>query len=330
MRELIRMIFLWIFKRSEYCRLRRAEIVKSTLEQRALEYRREHHCSDKEFPFAMRVVSKAFAKDFMSANIWFEVNIDNITVYECYHFEFCVEENMLFSHPSKTYVDSALEACRHISGDNMFVPIDSEIKDPKINLNLMYYRAYNLYERFKSVIENFYIYGEHFIVRYNLGYETKVFEAHFKNNNLKKKLNGAMAFRDIEANLEILVTNVNMFYSSFGSNLKLSFEVFKLWDAAGLHHFRLDINGYVIVDTSKCEKLEKIYEGLGSNEIETKLKNLISEDLVKMKIDNKVYICSSNVRLQNGVMEWRPLFPRSADETILTSGVVILERFHKR
>jgi len=193
-------------------------------------------------------------------------------------------------------------------------------------------KATNLANRFGDAIRSFYLDGPRYEVEYQLGYEKKTFVAYYKNNNLKKKLVGAVSYvRNLESNLERLVSNVNMFYANFGSKLRLT-SFYGSPDAAGLHHFRLALNDYVFIDTASTDwNLGETYEKLAKPEMENTLKGLMSKDLVKVKTaDGHVFIAHQEMNTSNKFLEFRPIFPASFVEAIYTSTAFILEKFEQR
>ena len=195
----------------------------------------------------------------------------------------------------------------------------------------IYKKAVNLSMRFGEIIIDLQIRGERFFCEYYLGYEKKTFEAYYKNNNLKKKLNGALAFvTELEMNLDSLVSSVNTYYENFGSKLKLSYcktsqEPFKL------HHFILWLNDYEIANTKKEDyNLVEAYTSLKNLDIETKLKSLASLNLIKINVNDKIIICHAMPKVSNGFMVFKPLFPVISAEAILSTTAFVVETFSAR
>ena len=329
MLELIKAFIYKVFFSADYSLLKRKEYVEKNFTKHVTDYLEKYHTCEGS-PVQYLIYYTFHSEDYIDNVAYVHVGTPSYEQYIRLNF-ICRRRDCAFNPTPRDIHVLPIENkdMQDFITDKIKLPQESRVEED-INLGKVFTKAHNLRERFNSVIFDFSVIGTAFMVKYKLGYEEKSFVAFYKNNNLKKKLNGAMAFKDIETNLENLVNNVNMFYTNFNSKLKLNFEYLNGTDAAGLRHFKLDINGYVIVDTSKCEKLLRIYEGLGSNEIETKLKNLISEDLVKLKVGDKTYICNSRAKACDGVLEWKPIFPCSADEAIYTASIVVTEKYYRK
>lgn len=325
--ELIKAFLYKIIFFEDYFLAKRRTIVNRTFKDHVLNYMNRYH-SCKESPVRYCIDYTHHSEDYIDNIAWVRVIEGGAYQYVCLNFIFCKEKNCLYETPRDINVLPIKDSLEIIQNKVNF-PTESKITEDA-DLGKIFLKAYNLRLRFKNVITEFSVMGTSFVVKYYLGYEEKTFIGYYKNNNLKKKLNGAIAFKDVEANLENLVNNVNMFYSNFNSNLRLGYEYLNMEDPAGLRHFKLDICGYVIVDTSKRERLANIYESLGTIEIEMKLKNLISEDLVKIKVGEKVYICNSKAKANEGVLEWKPIFPCNADETIYTAAIAVAEHYYRK
>jgi len=327
--ELIKAFIYKVFFSADYYLLKRKEYVEKNFNNHVMDYLEKYHTCEGS-PAQYLIYYTYHSEDYIDNVAYVHVGTPSYEQYIRLNF-ICRPEDCAFNSTPRDIHVLPIENkdMQDFITDKIKLPQESRVKED-INLGKVFTKAHNLRKRFSSVIIDFSVIGTAFMVKYKLGYEEKSFVAFYKNNNLKKKLNGAMAFKDVEANLENLVNNVNMFYSNFNSNLRLDYEYLNMEDPAGLRHFKLDICGYVIVDTSKRERLAPIYESLGTIEIEMKLKNLISEDLVKIKVGEKVYICNSKAKANEGVLEWKPIFPCSADETIYTAAVAVAEHYYRK
>lgn len=195
-----------------------------------------------------------------------------------------------------------------------------------------YNKAKNLAERFKDVITTFNIevYEDKdkktsckYWVCYMLGDETKAFACDYRSNMLKKKLVGAQNhIAKAVDKLMSFIGNLNIFYANFHSRLFASIEFFD--SPYNAKHFRVCLNEMVLIDTREFkESPVSSYFLFSSEENETTLKSLVSRDLVKVSIDNKIYLCDAKVKCKDKLIACRPIVANRGQVIVTTTAILL-------